>query len=111
MKKKLFSLLAMLLALLMVLSACGEKGGDENKVGVQDFEVTGYDEEAAKLTVDTEIDGVMVPAGRIPVRYWCPHGSGTSKHLDNIAINVFNQSQDKYFVIRTYQGGYYDQLA
>ena len=111
MKKKLFSLLAMLLALLMVLSACGEKGGDETKVGVQDFEVTGYDEEAAKLTVDTEIDGVMVPAGRIPVRYWCPHGSGTSKKLDNLAVNTFNESQDKYFIIRTYQGGYYDQLA
>ena len=116
MKKKLFSLLAMLLSLVMILSACGGKTDDGNdddtdKVGVEDFDVTGYDEEAAKLTVDTEIDGVMVPAGRIPVRYWCPHGSGTSKNLDNIAVNVFNESQDKYFIVRTYQGGYYDQLA
>lgn len=95
MKKKLFSLLAALMALVMVLSACGNSKPDAS----------------AALEVDTEIDGIMVPAGRIPVRYWCPHGSGTSAKLDELAVNTFNESQDKYFIVRSYQGGYYDQLA
>ena len=54
---------------------------------------------------------IVVPEGRIVVNYWCPHGSGTSSWIDENAINLFNAAQDKYFVIREYNGGYYDQIA
>ena len=93
MKKKLFSLLAALMALVMVLSACGKPADDP----------AGDEGEGEPV--------VEIPEGRIVVNYWCPHGSGTSATLDEIAINVFNESQDKYWVVREYNGGYYDQLA
>ena len=54
---------------------------------------------------------IVVPEGRILVKYWSPYGSGSSAWIDENAINVFNAAQDKYFVVREYNGGYYDQIA
>ncbi len=87
--------LALLLALVMALSlvACGQTGTDDPGTG------------------GDETPGIEVPEGRIAVRYWCPHGESTSKRLDEIAINKFNESQDKYWIVREFNGGYYDMLA
>ena len=62
--KKFF---ALLLALVMVLSlvACGNTTTDVQEPDVPD--------EDAWHTSNTE-----VPEGRVEVKYWCPHGSGTS---------------------------------
>ena len=42
--------------------------------------------------------------------YWSPYGSGTTKYVDP-HIEAFNNMQDEYWVVREYNGGYYDQIA
>ena len=84
MKKKCKSLLALMLALVMVgsLVACGEK------------------------PVDTPEE----PDGPIEVLYWGGFTKTTGEYMGKI-IEDFNASQDKYVIVREYNGGIYDQLA
>lgn len=86
--------LALLLALIMALSlvACG-----------------GSNEEPAP-TDEGEATEVVVPEGRIKVMYWSPY-TGTSADFVDEIINEFNTMQDTYFVVREFNGGYYDQIA
>lgn len=110
MKKRLFSLLAMLLVLIMLFSACSQTQTQT--------EAPAQTEAATQTTAPVEVESEseeaaapVAPEDRVIVKYWCPHGSGTSTWIDENVINAFNESQDKYWVVREYNGGYYDQLA
>ncbi len=56
-------------------------------------------------------DEVVVPEGRVLVKWWSTYASDKADWIDTNAINVFNAMQDKYYVVREYNGGYYDQIA
>lgn len=92
-------IIALILSLIMVLSlvACGEKPVDTP-------------EEPDQSIVLQEGNEYGAPAGRILVMYWSPYGSGTTKYVDP-HIEAFNNMQDTYWVVREYNGGYYDQIA
>lgn len=106
---KKFLALALALAMTLSLAACGKKedpaASGSGSGGTSSAVTPPATDENAWHTSDT-----AVPEGRIEVKYWCPHGSGTSAWVDGI-INEFNTMQDKYFVVREYNGGYYDQIA
>lgn len=98
MKKRFLSILALMLSLVMILTACG--GGSTS-------------EEASETTDDTtaeEETAVVVPEGRVEVKYWSPYTGNSADFVDGI-INEFNEMQETYFVVREYNGGYYDQIA
>ena len=92
-------ILALILALVMALSlvACGEKQPDEPVV--EDTSI-----------VLQEGNEYGAPAGRILVMYWSTYGSSTAEFVDKI-IDEFNNMQEEYWVVREYNGGYYDQIA
>lgn len=93
-------ILALILTLVMALSlvACGEKPVDDAQ------------EEDTSIVLE-EGNEYGAPAGRILVMYWSPYGSSTAQYVDEY-INAFNNEvQDTYWVVREYNGGYYDQIA
>ena len=100
---KKFLALALALAMTLSLAACGKKedpaASGSGSGGTSSAVTPPATDENAWHTSDT-----AVPEGRIEVKYWCPHGSGTSAWVDGI-INEFNTMQDKYFVVREYNGG------
>lgn len=67
---------------------------------------TGAKEEA----VEKGIAPTYTKDGRIEVMFWCPYTGDSSDFFDNI-IAEFNDSQDKYFIVKERNGNYYDQLA
>lgn len=71
---------------LMLLSACG------------------------KQTETGSTTQTQTSTGRTEVKYWCPYTGDSADFIDTI-INEFNEKQDKYTVVREYNGGYYDQIA
>lgn len=94
-------ILALILTLVMVLSlvACGEKPVEPDQP-----------EEPDTSIILQEGNEYGAPAGRVLVMYWSPYGSGTTKYVDP-HIEAFNNMQDEYWVVREYNGGYYDQIA
>lgn len=100
MKKKFALVLALLLALTMTLSACG---------GSSDGNASDTTPDGTAGTEGEETQ-VVVPEGRIEVKYWSPYTGSSAEFVDGI-INEFNEMQDTYFVVREYNGGYYDQIA
>ena len=92
-------ILALILTLIMVLSlvACGEKEPEQ-----QEPEDTSI--------ILQEGNEYGAPAGRILVMYWSTYGSSTAEFVD-VIIKEFNEMQDEYWVVREYNGGYYDQIA
>ena len=93
--------LALILTLAMALSlaACGKSADKPDKSNPNVIP-----EDAWKVSANE------IPKGRTLVKYWSPFGSGTASKMDSF-INAFNGSQDTYFVVREYNGGYYDQIA
>ena len=93
-------ILALILTLVMVLSlvACGEKQPTDDPV-----------EEDTSIILQ-EGNEYGAPAGRVLVMYWSTYGSSTAEFVD-VFIKEFNESQDEYWVVREYNGGYYDQIA
>lgn len=98
MKKNFALVLALILSLSIALSACGSSSGGSTADTAPAAE--GEGEEAA----------VIVPEGRIEVKYWCPY-TGASAEFVDVIISEFNEMQDTYFVVREYNGGYYDQIT
>ena len=94
-------ILALILTLVMALSlvACGEKPVEPDQP-----------EEPDTSIILAEGNEYGAPAGRVLVMYWSPYGSGTTKYVDP-HIEAFNNMQDEYWVVREYNGGYYDQIA
>ena len=92
-------ILALILTLVMVLSlvACGEKPVDDP-----------VEEDTSIILQEGNEYGA--PAGRVLVMYWSTYGSSTAEFVD-VIIKEFNEMQDEYWVVREYNGGYYDQIA
>lgn len=93
-------ILALILTLIMVLSlvACGEKPVEPDQP-----------EEDTSIILQ-EGNEYGAPAGRVLVMYWSTYGSSTAEFVD-VIIKEFNEMQDEYWVVREYNGGYYDQIA
>ena len=98
MKKRFLSILALMLSLVMTLSACGGGSSSEESVPPDD------------ASTEEETVEVVVPEGRVEVKYWSPYTGNSADFVDGI-INEFNEMQETYFVVREYNGGYYDQIA
>ena len=52
----------------------------------------------------------VVPEGRIVVNYWCTF-TGDNATFIQTTIDEFNAMQDKYFVVKQYNGNYMEQLS
>lgn len=98
MKKRFLSILALMLSLVMTLSACGGGSSSEESAPPDD------------ASTEEETVEVVVPEGRVEVKYWSPYTGNSADFVDGI-INEFNEMQETYFVVREYNGGYYDQIA
>lgn len=81
------SLVSFLLCLMLVLTGC----------------------QALAQQTTTE-ETITVPEDRIEVQYWCTF-TGAYGEFIQTTIDEFNASQDKYFVVKQYNGNYMEQLA
>ncbi|NLJ65446.1 MAG: extracellular solute-binding protein [Christensenellaceae bacterium] len=63
---------------------------------------------AAEATATPE--PVVVPEGRIRVDYWCTF-TGANGEFIQTTIDEYNASQEKYFVVKQYNGNYMEMLA